>query len=136
MFIRRMMQMAMVMLLAVTLGQVANAQRGGGGRWIYLGEANVDGSVDHDRITVGRDDGRFRALRIRVERARIEFQRVIVHYANGERDELPIRDRIRAGGQTRVIDLPGRDRAINSVEFWYARANGRSQRPKLLLYGR
>ncbi len=124
MFIRRMMQMAMVMLLAVTLGQVANAQRGGGGRWIYLGEANVDGSVDHDRITVGRDDGRFRALRIRVERAPIEFQRVIVHYANGERDEL------------RVIDLPGRDRAINSVEFWYARANGRSQRPKLLLYGR
>jgi len=131
---RRAIQIVITLLLVVTLGQVGQAQRPG--RWQYLGEANVDGNLDHDIIQVGRADGKFRALQIRVERAPIEFQRVIVHYGNGERDELEIRDRIRAGGQTRVLDLRGGERNIASVEFWYGKGNYRSQRPKLRLYGR
>ncbi|MGH9842431.1 MAG: hypothetical protein ACREEM_27125, partial [Blastocatellia bacterium] len=104
-------------------------------RWVYLGEANVDGGVDHDKIQIGRDDGKFRSIQIRVERAPIEFQRVVVHYGNGEDEPIEIRDRIRAGGRTRNIDLQGRERVIQSVEFWYAKANYRSARPKLRLYG-
>jgi hypothetical protein len=132
------LQMVAAVLITLCVGQAVSAQwnQGRTGRWEYLGEANVDGSTDHDRIKVGRSDGRFRAIRIQVERAPIEFQRVVIHYANGEDEVLPVRDRIRAGGQSRVIDLRGRDRAIDSVEFWYARANYRSQKPKLRLYGR
>jgi len=103
--------------------------------WVYLGEANVDGSADHDRIKIGRDDGRFRALQIRVERAPIEFQRVVVHFGNGADEEIAIRNRINAGGRTRVIDLRGRDRVIESVEIWYARARYGSAKPKLRLFG-
>ncbi|HZS09450.1 MAG TPA: hypothetical protein VFD58_31765 [Blastocatellia bacterium] len=126
--------MAGVLLLLLSFGQLSYAQRAG--RWIYLGEANVDGRADHDRISVGRDEGRFRRIQIRVERAPIEFQRVVVHYENGGDEELEIRDRIPAGGETRAIDLRGGDRVIRSVEFWYARANWGSRRPKLRLYGR
>ncbi len=107
-----------------------------GGPWIYLGESNVDGSSDRDRIKVGRSDGRFRALQIRVERAPITFDRVVVHYENGGDEELQFRSRIAAGGSTRPLDLRGGDRAIDSVEIWYARAKYGSRKPKLRLFGR
>jgi hypothetical protein len=134
MFSRISMRTAGAVLLLLVIGQSFYAQRVG--RWIYLGEANVNGRLDHDIINVGRADGRFREVQIRVERAPIEFQRVVVHYANGGSEPLEIRDRIRAGGQTRAIDLRGGDRVISGVEFWYAKANWGVRQPRLRLYGR
>jgi hypothetical protein len=138
MMTRKVLLFGLAWLLLASFYQGANAQRyrNGGGPWIYLGESNVDGSSDHDRIKVGRSDGRFRSLQIRVERAPIEFDRVVVHYVNGADDEVPIRSRIPAGGSTRPIDLRGGDRAIESVEIWYAKARYGSRKPKLRLYGR
>lgn len=104
--------------------------------WVYLGEAHVDGAADHDKIKVGRSEGRFRALQIRVDYAAVEFRHVVVHYSNGTSEEVQVRQKIRAGGSTRDIDLAGRDRAIDSVELWYERANyGRRQRPRVRLFG-
>lgn len=105
------------------------------GRWEYLGEANVDGGVDHDIIRVGSRDGLFRAIQIKVQGGAIDFQRVIVHYGNGQRETIELRSRIAAGGSTRVIDLPGDRRVIEGVEFFYARANWRSRKPKVRLFG-
>jgi hypothetical protein len=141
MMTRRVLLVALACLLLAGLYQSADAQRYGRGNgrpgpWIYLGESNVDGNSDHDRIKVGRSDGRFRALQLRVERAPIEFDRVVVHYASGADDEVPVRSRIPAGGSTRPIDLRGGDRAIESVEIWYAKARYGSRKPKLRLYGR
>ena len=104
------------------------------GRWTYLGNAHVDGSQDHDNIRVGRDDGRFRAIQLRVSGGAIDFERVIVHYGNGSQEELGIRERIPSGGRTRPIDLPGERRVIQSVELWYGKGNWR-RRPKVDLYG-
>lgn len=130
---RKALRVVLASLLLTIFGQALYAQNNG--RWVYLGEANVDGSADHDRIRIGRDDGRFGALQIRVERAPIEFQRVVVHYGNGADEEIAIRNRINPGGRTRVIDLRGRDRVIESVEVWYARARYDSAKPKLRLFG-
>jgi hypothetical protein len=104
-------------------------------RWEYLGEANVDGSRDHDNIAVTRSRGEFRAILIKVQKAPVEFDRVVVHYGDGESEPIQIRSRIPAGGQTRVIDLPGRRRVVRSVEFWYARASGSPRKPKVRLFG-
>src|SRR6266481_7465403 len=92
-------------------------------RWAYLGEANVDGAVDHDNIVVTGSRGAFRAIQIRVARAPIEFDRVVIHYGDGDSEPIQMRSKIPAGGQTRAIDLPGNRRIIRSVEFWYARAS-------------
>ena len=107
------------------------AQRG---RWTYLGDSHVDGSVDHDSIKVGRSDGTFRAIQLRVSDGAINFERVVVRYGNGTQEEIPVRARIPAGGQTRVIDLPGERRIIQSVDLWYSKGNWR-RRPKVSLYG-
>lgn len=118
-------------------GLTADAQRRnyGLGGWNYLGESNVDGLRDHDNIRVNAR-GAFRAIQLRVQGAEIEFQRVVVHFENGANTEVEIRDRIRAGGQTRAIDLPGDNRRIESVEIWYGKGNWGRRRPNLKLYGR
>src|SRR5262247_216024 len=150
-------RIAIALFLMVTFSQLSLAQnRGFGngfgsrnkndygrndnrfGRWEYLGESNVDGRFDHDVIEVGRDEGRFRALQIRVSNAPIFLQRVIVNYGNGTSEVVHFRDRIPAGGETRIFDLRGYHRAIESVEFFYARGFGWwwSARPKVRLFGR
>jgi hypothetical protein len=102
---------------------------------VYLGEANVDGSIDHDNIVVTRAKGRFRAIQLRIEKNAIEFDRVIIHFGNGEATPIQIRNRIPAGGETRVIEIPGPARFIQSVEFYYARGNWSGPKPKVRLFG-
>ena len=124
--------LGLLLIMSVGAGVSARIPR----RWVYLGQANVDGRVDRDKIYVGRGHGRFQRVQIRVERAPIEFYRVVVHYANNRSEEVNVRQRISAGGQTRAIDLHGDDRAIDNVEFFYARGlwgNGRA--PRVRLYG-
>jgi hypothetical protein len=131
MLTRKAIPVALTLLLLLSFGPASYA-RG----WVYLGEAHVDGAADHDKIKVGRSDGRFRALQIKVDRAPVEFNHVVVHYGNGTNEEIQVRQKIRAGGSTRDIDLRGGDRIIESVEFWYERANYGSTRPRVRLYGR
>lgn len=129
-----------LMLLLGSLSVAADAQRRYGqgrsnqGRWIELGSANVDGGRDHDVIRVNTP-GEFRALQMGIKGGTIEFQRVVVHFENGEDQELQVRDRIRAGGKTRVIDLPGNRRRLQSVEFWYGKPNWGRSRPRVNLWG-
>jgi len=121
-------------LLLLGIGQATWAQSAN--RWVYLGQATVDSQRDYDRIVVGRTSGRFSNIQIRVAGGPIEFQRVVVHYGNNTSEEVTLRDRIPAGGQTRAIDLSGGDRAISSVDFWYSRANwSAGARPRVSLYG-
>lgn len=122
---------ALLMLIGVS--QALNAQRGA---WIHLGDKHVDGNADHDKISIGRSDGRFRQLQIRVDDAPVNFLRVMVHYGNGTDEELQFRERINPGGATRAMPLRGRGRFIKSVEFWYEKANWGSNRPTVHLYGR
>lgn len=103
-------------------------------RWLYLGQSNVDGARDRDNIRVSAREA-FRAIQLRIQGGEIEFQRVVVHFENGADADVEIRDRIRAGGQTRTIDLPGDNRRIDSVEIWYSKGNWGRRRPNLKLYG-
>jgi hypothetical protein len=108
----------------------ANAQRG---RMVYLGNAHVDGSTDHDSIKVGHSDGTFRAIQLRIRGGAVNFERVIVRYGNGTSEEIAIRSRIPDGGHTRIIDLPGDRRIIQSVDLWYSKDRW-TRRPQVSLY--
>lgn len=102
----------------------------------FLGKAHVDGPTDHDDIKVGRYAGRFHSISLRVLYAPIQFDHVVVHYGNGRAQALPVNTFVGAGGSSRWIVLPGRERVIRSLELWYARANpGDPVRPEVQLYG-
>ena len=139
----RTIRVVSTLFLIISFALVSNAQRDRNrdrrdddrrGRWEYLGQSRVDGRSDHDTIRVNARES-FREILFEVQGGAIEFNRVVVHFENGDDHPVDVRDRIRSGGRTRAIDLPGDGRNLRSVEFWYEKGNWRS-RPTLRLYGR
>ncbi len=122
----------LTMLLVVVASSDAMAQ--GGGRWSLLGERHIDGRVDHDKIDVGKDRGTFRAIQFRVEGGTVNFDRIVVKYLNGEHEDIDVRSEIPPRGRTRMIDLPGNRRVIESISMWYSKGNWRT-RPAIRVYG-
>ena len=119
---------AMLFVLAL-ISPVAHAKH-----WILLGTAHVDKSEDHKTIHVGSAAGSFHKIQLRVSGGAVEFQRVVVHFADGGQEELPVAERVRSGGKTREIELPGERRTIDGVELWYSKEN-LDTRPEVSLYG-
>ena len=105
-------------LAAIVLGlaTAAIAERRG---WELIGERVVSDRVDHDTIVVTRAEGTFKALMIRVLERAVQFHSMKIHFANGETQDVALRDVIPAGGKSRVIDLEGHDRVIKTIEFVY-----------------
>ncbi len=88
-------------------------------RWEQLGCQKVGFKTDRDVIKVGRAEGRFKSIRLKVTGNRVHMMDLKVVYANGQPDDIPVREEIRAGGQTRPLDLKGERRAIRQVEMVY-----------------
>jgi hypothetical protein len=118
---RTLLASAAVVLGAMAVAGPADAQRRDRDQrgWELLGTKKVGFIVDRDVVQVGRSEGRFRAVKIRVKDAPIYMNDLKVVYANGEPDDLPVRSDIRAGGESRAIDLKGRERAIREVQMVY-----------------
>jgi hypothetical protein len=101
--------------------------------WDFLGDTQIDGAQDHDRIHIGLRRGPFRAVQLRVSDA-IFIQRVVIYYANGTSQELVIDGRVSPEGRTHVIDLTGEGRDLESVELWYFKEHWEHS-PRVILYG-
>ncbi|MDO9381802.1 MAG: hypothetical protein Q7T86_02970 [Hyphomicrobiaceae bacterium] len=107
-------------VMALTLAvDDAEARRGGKRSWELLGSQKVGFLIDKDVIQVGRKDGDFSKIKIVVKGNDVEFKDVDIVYGNGQKDDIQIRNRIKAGGETRAVDLKGGDRFIKRVEFVY-----------------
>ena len=104
--------------------------------WKVLGSAKVHGHADHDEIWVTGMEGDFKAVKLMVENEGIEFNRVVLHFANGTKQELNIRRFIPAGGETKVLDLNGDDRVIKKVDFYYESKASSKTKAKVVLYGK
>jgi hypothetical protein len=117
-----------VLFVLALISPVAHAKH-----WILLGTAHVDKSEDHKTIHVGSNAGSFHKIQLRVSGGPVEFQRVVVHFADGAQEELPVAERVRSGGKTREIELPGERRTIDGVELWYSKEN-LDTRPEVSLY--
>ena len=96
--------------------------------WELLGTQSVGFGVDRDVVRVGRKEGSFTTLQLRVRGNDIEVLDLKVRYGNGEIDDIPVRALIRAGGSSGALDLRGRARVIESVQLIYrSRPNVRGQ---------
>ena len=125
--------LCLLLLLCLTSLRCASSSRLPG--WTLLGERTVNHAVDRDEIRVGARDGTFRRIKLLVRRRAVTFRDVRVHYANGGVEDVVLRRQIPAGGETRAIDLRGRDRVIEKVVFFYNTGPRRGQRAVVKLYG-
>lgn len=127
-----------LMFVAVLVGGLGlGAQRGRGDDWVMLGERTVTDRADHDTITVTAARGSFTALRFSVHERAVDFQKVVVSFANGGDQNIELRNSIPAGGTTRVIDIDGGNRVIRKIDFWYdAKTLGRGGKAIVRAHGR
>ncbi|HEY0990320.1 MAG TPA: hypothetical protein VGD80_24880 [Kofleriaceae bacterium] len=102
----------------------AHAQRWDSKGWVKLGEREVNGRVDHDRITVGRHDGKFTKLTLYVEKSDLELLDFEITFGNNEKFHPEVRHVFREGSRTRVIDLPGDERTIKTIDLRYKNLPG------------
>lgn len=102
------------------LASLALAPSAAQARWENLGCQKVGFMVDKDVIKVGRGEGKFKAIRLKVTGNKIYMMDLKVVYGRGAPDDISVRSEIRAGGMTRPLDLKGeRGRAIQRIEMVY-----------------
>jgi hypothetical protein len=105
-------------------------------RWEKLGQRKVNFKVDKDEIIVGRIEGLFTALQIKVNKGPINMHRMVVHFRNGSTKEVELKNNFSAGDESRAIDLPGNVRVITKVVFWYDTKNFNDSKAVVELWGR
>jgi hypothetical protein len=134
--------MAGALTLAGMLATNALAQPGGRGErgyrgeWVELGCQRVNFRVDRDAIRVGRQEGRFTAIRLYARGGAVEILDLKVIYTNGEPDDIRVRRILDRGEPTRPLDLRGRARSISSIQMVYrALPNRRDREPTVCVEG-
>ena len=111
---------ARIVVFGVTgMGGGGGGSGGGGGDWVRLGCKDVRFLIDRDTLKVGKQEGRFSALRVKVRRAPVEMLNLRITFGNGSRLDVPVREIVPPGGVSRIIDLPGNNRGIDRIEMIY-----------------
>ena len=105
-------------------------------RWELLGSRIVNFNNDRDEIKVGAIEGAFTALKIQVRRGNLNMQKVLVHYKNGDVQEIELRHNFARGSESRIIDLPGNKRIIQKIVFYYDTKNRSKMRAVIEVLGR
>jgi hypothetical protein len=104
--------------------------------WERIGQATVSDRLDHDTIPVTARQGSFKAIQLKVSGHAVQFREVKIHFANGEAQNVELRNVIPAGGESRVIDVEGGDRVIRSIELVYDAQTRRGRRARVVIFGR
>lgn len=92
--------------------------------WVMLGEQNVNGRVDRDRIQVGRYEGRFNKLTLVVLDSDLELQELKIVFADRTEYNPNVRQVFRESSRTRVIDLPPSEQVIQRIDLKYRNLPG------------
>ncbi|MEO1280680.1 MAG: hypothetical protein AAFV69_02985 [Pseudomonadota bacterium] len=88
--------------------------------WVLIGTAKAAVlSKDYDAIQIGKQAGRFKAIRITARRQDIRMYGMRVTYGNGTQENVPVYGWIRKNQTSNTFDLKGRDRFIKTIEFRY-----------------
>ena len=123
-------------LAIITLCLLATGYARGATGWERLGSRDVEFRGDHDRIEVGRSEGRFKELQIRVKGAPIEIYKMVVTFGNDEKFSPNVSYRFAEGSGTRSIDLPGERRTIKRIDFSYRSISRREGKGRVEVYAR
>jgi|GEM_PF-792530 len=129
---RKLLLPLLLILMTLAGATVASAQ---GGEWRKLGQKDVDFHIDHDRI-IARDKGGIREVHFSVKYAPVKFQKLVINYRNGEKQDVEFLEDVQLGGQTRSITIEGNGRKIDSIDVWYETDSLGGKKAKVTAYGR
>ncbi len=103
--------------------------------WELISERSVRLTTERDIIPVG---GRkqYAYLKLKVKETGIQIMSMTIRLATGQVLNPPLRSYIAKNGESRIIDLPGKDRSITSVTLIYKSRPGSTERAIVQLYGK
>ena len=95
--------------------------------WVLLGAQTADffkissgkAGFDRDIVSVGKNEGGFKRIRVQVRERAITLNELRVVYASGQEDIIPIKTKVEAGSTYGPIDLKGGTRAIKEIVAFY-----------------
>ena len=95
--------------------------------WVLLGAQTADffrinsgkAGFDRDVISVGKNEGGFKRIRVQVRERAITLNELRVIYSSGQEDVIPIKTKVEAGSTYGPIDLKGGTRAIKEIVAFY-----------------
>jgi hypothetical protein len=88
--------------LAIAAAVLTVSASAGYAKCVDLGERRVSFIQDHDRIEVGRHEGHFTKLRLKVHHNDIELRRIVVQFGNGQTEDVEFRRLIPQGGEADI----------------------------------
>ena len=136
----RKLMLVIVLALFAWNSQPAMAQKpgvviGNEPGWQKIGETVASFKTQDESIAViGADE--FSALKIKVENAPLDIERLQVFYESGDMEEIDVKKRIQAGEESEVFRLKHPDRDIRKVAFTYNTVpNSQGQKADIELFG-
>ena len=102
--------------------------------WHKIGETTADLKSERDEVIVlGKD--RFKSLKVLVTDQPLFISSMVVYYESGATEDINLNSNMKAGVESRVIDLKGA-KEIKKVSFVYkTEANARNDKAHLELWG-
>lgn len=105
-------------------------------KWERLGTRVVNYTIDKDDIHVGAKEGGYTKLKVVVTRGDLNMHKMVVFYANGEKDEIQLRHDFKQGSGSRILDLNGGKRLIKDIRFFYDTKISAQSKAKVTVFGR
>lgn len=104
--------------------------------WERLGTRAVDYKLDRDVVHVGAKKGGFTKLKIAVDGGSINMHKMVITYGNGSKETVELRHNFRPNSASRVIDIRGGKRLIQTITFYYDTKNLSHSKAVLTIFGR
>lgn len=103
--------------------------------WKFIGDKIAAYGVDRDVLWVTGNDA-FSQIKVRVTDAPLHIIDMDVYFENGEKMNVPLKNKFRQGQESRVIDFPGGIRQIKKIEFLYETIGVRKGKARVAIWGK
>jgi hypothetical protein len=103
--------------------------------WHKIGEVKADFKMENQSISVmGKDQ--FKSILLKVTDAPINIEGIQVFYESGDMEEFDVKNELKAGAETKKLDMKGGAQQIKKVTFTYKTLpNQQDEKAHVELYG-
>lgn len=101
--------------------------------WHKIGEVTASFKMENESIVVMGADV-FKSIKLKVTDAPINIELLNVYYETGDVEEIPVKSELKAGEETRTMDVKMKD--IKKVQFTYkTMPNSKHEKAHVELWG-
>lgn len=104
--------------------------------WRFLGDKNVNFSVDRDVLHFSNWGDDVRQLKLKITDGPLKMYSMTVHFDNGSTQSVELRNHFAQGSWSRVIDLDGGLRHLTKIEFVYETQGFLKGKSRVAVWGR